>query len=341
MSTRRPVIKDVAALAGVSWKTVSNVMNDRPVVRPETRQRVLDAVATLGYTPNHAGRDLREGRSRSVALVLPELENPYFARLAQYTERALAARGRTLSIELTGGDADREASYVDGTTAREFSAVLLSATRVSEQSVANRPDWTPLVLLGERVAHVSVPHVAIDNAGATVDLVRHLVEGGRRHLAFIGAPETAVPSTGGARLAGFLAAMRFAELPVAGVARCVDWGREDGYRAMQELLRAGAPCDAVVCANDLLAIGAARALVESGRRVPDDVALVGCDDIDEAAWTSPPLTTIRPDLATLVQLALDAVLDGVQHRGAELVVPHELVVRASSAPRADVGRQDA
>ncbi|WP_420113547.1 LacI family DNA-binding transcriptional regulator [Pseudactinotalea sp.] len=335
MATRRPVIKDVAALAGVSWKTVSNVMNDRPVVKPETRQRVLDAVATLGYTPNHAGRDLREGRSRSVALVLPELENPYFARLAEYAERALADRGRTLSIELTGGDADREAAYLQGATAREFSAVLLSATRVSEQSVVNRPDWTPLVLLGERVSNVAVPHIAIDNAGATVDLVRHLVAGGRRHIGFIGAPESALPSTGSVRLAGFQAAMRFADLPVANIQRCIDWNREDGYRLMQQMLAVGDPLDAVVCANDLMAIGAVRALVESGRRVPDDVALVGFDDIAEAAWCSPPLTTIRPDLELLVRHALDAALtpDGVRERGSEIVVPHELVVRASSAPK--------
>lgn len=335
MATRRPVIKDVAARANVSWKTVSNVMNDRPVVKPETRQRVLDAVAELGYTPNQAGRDLREGRSRSVALVLPELENPYFARLAQYTERALAARGRTLSIELTGGDAEREAAYLQGTTAREFSAVLLSATRVSEQSVVDRPDWTPLVLLGERVSNVSVPHVAIDNSAATVDLVRHLVTGGRQHIAFLGAPASSVPSTGGARLSGFVAAMRFAGLPVAGIQACVEWGREDGYQQMRALLELGGPLDAVVCANDLIAIGAARALVESGRRIPEDVALVGCDDIAEAAWCVPPLTTIRPDLQTLVQRAIDAALDDDPDRPrptGEIIVPHELIVRASSAP---------
>ena len=335
MATRRPVIKDVAARAGVSWKTVSNVMNDRPVVKPETRQRVLEAVAELGYTPNHAGRDLREGRSRSVALVLPELENPYFARLAQYTERALAARGRTLSIELTGGDAAREAAYLQGTTAREFSAVLLSATRVSEQSVVNRPDWTPLVLLGERVSHVSVAHVAIDNSAATIDLVRHLVAGGRRHIAFIGAPASTVPSTGGARLSGFVAAMRFAELPVAGIQRCVEWNREDGFQQMRALLDLHEPLDAVVCANDLIAIGAARALLESGLRIPADVALVGCDDIPEAAWCAPPLTTIRPDLETLVQRAIDAALEDDPDRArpmGEIIVPHELIVRPSSAP---------
>lgn len=333
MAARRPVIKDVAAMAGVSWKTVSNVMNDRPVVRPETRERVLEAVKTLGYSPNHAGRDLREGRSRSVALVLPELENPYFARLAQLVEKELAARGRTLSIQLTGGDAEREAQYLQGTTAREFSAVLLSATQVSEQSVVNRPDWTPLVLLGERVAHVPVPHVAIDNAAAMVDVVRHLVDTGRRRIAFIGAPVTSLPSTGGERLSGFLAAMRFADVEVAGIARCVDWGREDGRALMRGLLDDGDAPDAVVCANDLLAVGAAHEIVDRGLRISEDIAVTGCDDNDESAWTTPPLTTIRPDLPTLVRLALDAALDGEGGAGGELVVPHQLVVRASTAPR--------
>lgn len=330
---RRVSIKDVAQRAGVSWKTVSNVVHDRPVVRPETRERVLAAIEELGYVPNLVGRDLRGGPTRTLSLVVPELRNPYFARLAEQMQAAARERDLSVSVEVSLGSAEVELRHVLGQVPRPVDAVILSPSALGAADLLRRTSGPPVVLLGERIpAAPEVTHVAIDNIASAADVVRHLVDRGRRRPLFLGA-EHAPPSTGADRTIGFRAASRFAGLeadprllrPTAG------WDRASGAAAVQEALAQGLDFDAVVAGNDLLAIGAMHVLRGAGRRIGQDVAVVGWDDDPEAAFAVPPLTTVAPDWDALVAAALDAALAPPGEGAAgEVVVPHRLLVRESS-----------
>lgn len=340
--SRRVSIKDVAQRAGVSWKTVSNVVNERPVVRPETRDRVLAAIEELGYVPNHVGRELRGGPTRAISLVVPELQNPYFARLAERMQAAARERGCSVSVEVSLGSAETERAHVRGLAARPVDAVVISPSALEPAELVRREGGPRVVLLGESLpGSADVVHVAIDNVASAADIVRHLVSAGRRRLLFLGAEGTAL-STGSLRLDGFRAACRFAELPQDPrlIRRAEHWTRQSGRDAMLAVLEDGVGFDAVIAGNDLLAIGAMAALASRGVRVPEDVAVVGWDDLPESAWAHPPLTTVAPDMEALVAEALDAALgdpsaDGSDAAaaavpGAERVIAHRLVVRASS-----------
>lgn len=335
---RRVSIKDVAQHAGVSWKTVSNVVNDRPVVREETRRRVEQSIQELGYVPNRVGRDLRGGPTRTIALVVPELQNPYFARLAEMMQVAARERGYTVSVEVSLGDPEAERAHVRGLVPRPVDAVIISPTALAPADLLDA-GGPRVVLLGERLpAAAEVSHVAIDNVASAVDVVHHLVEQGRERLLFLGM-DGAVRSTATDRLAGFRAALRFVgrEVEPAMIREVAHWDRAAGRREMEAVLAAGLEVDAVVAGNDLLALGALGALLDRGIDVPGQVAVVGWDDIAEADWSRPALTTIAPDLESLIAAALDAALveGGEESAGSEAVIAHRLVVRGSSvAPNA-------
>lgn len=333
-ASRRVSIKDVARHAGVSWKTVSNVVNERPVVREETRARVVDAIQELGYVPNHLGRDLRGGPTRTISLVVPELQNPYFARLAQRMQVAARARDHTVSVEVSLGIAETERAHVRGLTTRPVDAVIISPAALDPAELF-APGGPKVVLLGETLsAAPEVAHVAIDNVASATDVVRLLVGHGRRRLLFLGA-DGALRSTSTDRLAGFRAATRFAGLrPEPALIRAVpSWTREAGYRELLAVLDAGLEVDAVVAGNDLLALGVLAALHERGVSVPQQVAVVGWDDIPEAAWARPSLTSVAPDLDALIAAALDAALAApAQQAGTETVIEHQLIRRGSTPP---------
>lgn len=336
--SNRVSIKDVAVRAGVSWKTVSNVVNERPVVREETRLKVLAAIEELGYVPNHAGRELRGGPTRAIALGVPELQNPYFARLAERMQAAARERDHTVSVVVSLGSAASERALLRGQTPRPVDAVIISPSALDPAELTGKRDGQRVVLLGETLpASRDISHVAIDNVASAVDVVQHLVGAGRERLLFLGA-DGKVRSTGTDRLAGFRAAARFAGLPQEpGLVRPVEgWTREAGRDAILAALDAGERFDAIVAGNDLLAIGAIAAMVDRGLRVPEDVAVVGWDDIPEAAWCRPALTSIAPDLDALIAAALDAALTpGPDQPAQETVIPHRLVERESSRPDPD------
>lgn len=334
---RRVSIKDVAQHAGVSWKTVSNVVNERPVVRAETRARVEAAIEELGYVPNHVGRDLRGGPTRTIALVVPELQNPYFARLAELMQVAARERGYTVSVEVSLGIAATERAHVRGQTPRPVDAVIISPAALvpADLLAAGGPR---VVLLGEMLpAAPEISHVAIDNVASAADVVRQLVAEGRERLLFLGG-DGAVRSTATDRLAGFRAALRFAgavEDPRR-IRAVVGWSRESGRDEMRAVLEAGIEVDAVVAGNDLLALGALAALAEHGLSVPEQVAVVGWDDIPESSWSTPSLTTVAPDLDALIAAALDAALAESESgavAGVETVVGHRLVERGTTGAR--------
>jgi DNA-binding LacI/PurR family transcriptional regulator len=329
-------LKDVAERAGVSVKTVSNVVNGYIHVRPDTRARVMEAIAALDYRPNISARNLRRGRTGIIALAVPELDIPYFAELAKHVVSAAARHDWTVLIDQTNGDREQERLVASGIRDHMIDGLIFSPLALAAADLDAGAKATPMVLLGERVDHGPADHVAIDNVAAARDITAHLVARGCRRIAAIGAQHTAEAATARLRLAGYGEALRAAGIPrdEALVAPAPAWHRADGAAAMRALLAAGPPPDAVVCFNDTLALGAMRALHEAGLRVPDDVAVAGFDDIEDGRFSVPTLTTVAPDKADLARVAVDllaarlSATDGAPPH--EQTVPHRLIPREST-----------
>ncbi len=335
-SRHRPVsVKDVAARAGVSWKTVSNVVHRKAHVKPALRERVEQAIVELDYRPNLAGRQLRQGSSKALVLALPDIRSPYFSTLAHEVIRSCRALGYTTTVEEIGMDIADERRVLEGYRERLIAGIIYSPLVVPSEEVLARRDTTPLVLLGERLVDSGLPHVAIDNRASGRVLTQHLIDGGRRHLAFLGAQPVLGAGTAQMRLDGFLDALAAASLdaPVELRLEADEYTREEGERLGHRLLDLGLPCDGVVCGNDLLAVGALRAFRSRGVSVPGDVAVGGWDDIPEASFGFPSLTTIAPDMAQIAALAsglLVAEIEGMRDGDAESTADFVLRIRESA-----------
>jgi DNA-binding LacI/PurR family transcriptional regulator len=300
-------LKDVALLAGVSVKTVSNVVNGYAFVKAENRRRVEEALATTGYRPNLGARNLRRGRTGFIALLVPELSVPYFGELAGLVITAAQREDWNVLIEQTQGIADRERSALAALGPHLIDGAIVSPEALDSQDLTALSTGVPLVLLGEHAIDVPIDHVAIDNVLAARTAVHHLIEIGRRRIAAIG--QHPRRGTAAARMAGYRSALLAAGLPQPSeyVVPALNYHRRNGAQAMAHLLDLPTPPDAVFCFNDLLAIGALRAAAERGVRVPEDVAIVGFDNTEESAYSLPSLTTIAPDKAAIAQAAVDLI----------------------------------
>jgi DNA-binding LacI/PurR family transcriptional regulator len=332
-------LKDVAERAGVSVKTVSNVVNGYLHVRPDTRARVEEAIAALNYRPNLSARSLRSGRTGVIALAVPELDIPYFAELARHVVAAAAGHGWTVLIDQTGGAVDQERVVAEGIRDHLIDGLIFSPLALTGADLDQRVDATPMVLLGERVDPGPTDHVAIDNVAAARAVTAHLAASGRQRIAAIGIQRAASGASARLRLAGYKAGLaatglRFDQRLIAPAAV---WHRADGAAAVRRLLESGVRPDAVFCFNDTLALGAIRALHEHGLRVPDDVAVAGFDDIEDGRFSVPTLTTVAPDKEEIAKLAVDLLArrltgdgDGPAQR---LTATWRLEIRESSAAK--------
>lgn len=327
-------LRDVAARAGVSVRTVSNVANGFVHVAPDTRRRVQEVIDELGYRPNTAARQLRRGRTETISLVVPEIVSPYFAELASLMVRIAEERGWTVHIDQTDGQADRERQMITGPVGQSVDGVICSPWAVAPEELAALGAG-PLVLLGERTAAGRLDHVAIDNVAASREATEHLVDIGRRRIAAVGAQPHLHNGTAALRLAGYRDALERAGLsaPEEHVVPVTRLHRPDGAAAMARLLEGPHRVDAVFCFTDELALGALHTLAGRGVRVPDDVAVVGFDDIEDGRYSVPTLTTIAPDKAEIARLSLDCLADRIAHPGAadrDLVAGYRLEVRQST-----------
>ncbi|MBM0256398.1 LacI family DNA-binding transcriptional regulator [Micromonospora sp. 4G55] len=334
-------LKDIAQRAGVSLATVSNVVNGYRPVGEQTRRRVQQAIDELGYTPNLSARHLRRGRTGIIALAIPELNNPYFAELADAAIREAAGLGYTLVMESSGADRDLELLLLDGSRRHIIDGLIFSPVRITRDDVLARTGTVPLVLIGEGVYDVPHDHIAIDNVAASRLVVEHLLALGRRRIAFIGAGAGQDRQSAQLRLRGYREALAAAGLPVDAelVVATEQFGRRDGLLAMRRLLALDTPPDAVFGYNDLVAIGAVRAIGEAGRRVPGDIAVAGIDDIEEGRFSTPTLTTIAPDKEHIGRFAVQrlvALIEGAPLAPpADLHLPFRLEVRESTGPLGD------
>ena len=336
----RARLQDVAELAGVSPKTVSNVVNDYPHVRPETRQKVLAAMAQLGYSANMSARSLARGRTGVVALAVPRLGNPYFAELAGLVIEAAERRSCTVLIDETRGEPERERRIIEGITPLSLDGVIISVQGLTAADLERIRPRGALVLLGEKIFDGPADHVAADNVAAAETLTRHLVEVGRRRIAAIGLSGTPLRGTPDLRLEGYRRALTAAGLPYETryVPPVHGYQRSDGAYAMEQLLQMPQRPDAVLCFNDEMAIGALRTLARAGVAVPAEVAVAGFDDIDEGRFCTPTLTSVSFHNERIAEVALDLLEerigngDGVPPR--EVEIDFELFVRESTSVRA-------
>ncbi|WP_119287441.1 LacI family DNA-binding transcriptional regulator [Streptomyces sp. YIM 130001] len=311
-------LKDVADRAGVSIKTVSNVVRDAPRVSDATRKHVMRAVRELGYRPNASARRLRTGRSGLIALAVPDLSTPYFAELAQHVRAEAAELGLTVLIEETLGDAKEELRLATGVGAALLDGVILSPLHVSLDELAPVADEFPLVLLGERSygrERLTADHVLIDNVAAAREATEHLASLGRTRIAAIGVDHKA-SATSRQRLEGFQLALHEAGLTYdPRLAPSVkEFDRRNGLLAMRSLteLPADVRPDAAFCFSDMLAVGALRALHEAGLTVPGDVSVAGIDGSQEALYSTPSLTSVVPDRSAIATLAVKCLASRIR-----------------------------
>jgi LacI family repressor for deo operon, udp, cdd, tsx, nupC, and nupG len=331
----RATMKHVAELAGVSIKTVSNVVNGYEHVTEQTRTRVQQAIDDLGFVPNGTARSLRSGRSGVVALALPELHAPYFAELAHHVVRAARGHGWTILVDETRGEVQRERLAASGIRPQLIDGLIFSPLALQARDLPDAGTGPPMVLLGERVTGASVDLVTVDNHAVAGTAVEHLLGLGRRRVAAVGVQATPVAETARLRLAGYRSAVDHAgaardpalEVPVQ------RWHRADGAEAARALLAAPRPPDAVLCFNDLLALGMLRGLAEAGVRVPDDIAVVGIDDVDDGRYSRPSLSTVALDKRQIADAAVEllaARVAGDDGPARTVTAGHRLVVREST-----------
>ena len=330
-------MRDVAARAGVSPRTVSNVVRGYVHVSDDTRQRVQSVIDELRYRPNVSAQSLRQGRTGLIALAVPEIAAPYFAELADLVQREAVARGVTLLIDQTGGDRAREMLVLDGYHSNVIDGLILSPMAITGADLRAQALEIPTVLLGERIdASGGLLHVTIDNVAAARAATAHLLDRGRRRIAAVGADLT-TDNVGPAlrRLHGYRLALVDAGLaPVPELmVTTPGWAHGPAYAAVSALLDRGTDVDAMFCFNDVLALSAIRAVRAHGLRVPQDVAVVGWDDIAEAAYWTPSLTSVRPDKHGIAATAVDrllALIAGEPVVDEQVTCGFELVVRESS-----------
>lgn len=314
-------LRDVAELAGVSIKTVSNVVNDYVHVRPATRARVQRAIEELGYQPNLSARNLRAGRTNVISLVVPELGLSYFAQLADAVIERADRHGLTVQVEQTNGDRDREIAMLSSPRRTLADGLIFSPLGMSQADQDYLTVNYPMVILGERIFGGPVDHVTMRNTEGAYAATRLLTDSGRSRVAVIGAHEHEVIGSAGLRLEGYKQALHDSglEFDPALVAHSGLWHRSNGAEAMTELIESGADFDGVFAMNDALALGAMRVLQHSGRRIPDDVALVGFDNVEEAEFAVPGLTTIDPGRDAIATRAVDVLAERITGGGGDAV----------------------
>jgi DNA-binding LacI/PurR family transcriptional regulator len=334
---RETTLRDVAELAGVSPRTVSNVVNGYARVTDATREKVERAIAELRYRPNVLARNLATGKSGQIVVVVPYLDTPYFAELLQAIIPAARKVGYNVLIDQTDGDRAHEAELIGrGSRAYLFDGMIISPLGLSQDDLTVRDPALPLVVLGERSSDGTFDHVGIDDVAASTDAVSHLIGLGRRRIAAIGDQPYPTGEAAQRRTRGYRAAHAAAGLPVdesliVGTAR---FNRVDGATAMAALLDRADPPDAVFCYSDLVASGAIHTALERGLRVPEDIAIIGYDDIEDGRYSQPTISTISPDKKAIAQLAVDRLIMRIGGAepvpGVELRTAHRLIPRQST-----------
>jgi LacI family transcriptional regulator len=339
-------IKDVAVKAGVSITTVSHVLNKTRFVSDDLRERVVQAMEALHYRPNVLARSLRVGESHTMGLVVPDNSNPFFAEIARIIENAGFRHGYSVFLCNSDGQVEKERAYVDTFINKQVDGVVFitSGGTTGPLEELTRHD-IPVVVVDRNIPLSLVDLVLLDNEAGGHAATRHLIELGHRRIACITGPSALTPSAD--RVLGYRRAMAEAGLPVP--PECIqpgDFRSPSGEAAMRRLLELAEPPSAVFACNDLMAIGALRALRKADRPVPDDISLVGFDDVPLATEVTPALTTVAQPTDEIATSAVNLLLgrinaDGQPGQPERRVLKPSLIVRDSTAQPSRWRRQAA
>jgi LacI family transcriptional regulator len=333
-----PTLRDVAQMAGVHPATASRALNPqtRPLVNADTARKVLRAAESIGYQPNPIARSLKTARSSTVGLVIPDLTNPLFPPIVRGIEDVLAAVGYSAWIVNTDNDPAREETQVESLRSRQVEGLIIATARREHPLLVRLHRMgVRMVLVNRRVDGLELPSVTADDDAGISMAVTHLAALGHTRIAHLAGPQQT--STGVARARAFRHAVRDLGLDddPALIVECGYWSETEGAQALRRLLDAGTTCTAVVAGNDLIALGCYDVFAERGMRCPDDLSVVGFNDMPFLDKMNPPLTTVsipHYELGSEAgRLLLDTIDDPERVPRSVLLTP-SLVVRASTAP---------
>ncbi|HEY86190.1 MAG TPA: LacI family transcriptional regulator [Chloroflexi bacterium] len=332
MTQKTVTIADVAKKAGVSTMTVSRAINNKGEITEATRQKVLQVAAELSYRPSRIARSLVTRKTMQIGLVVPDITNPFFSQIALGAQNAAWEAGYNLLLLNTMEDLEREEAILDLLEESQVDGVILCSPRLLEAQLENQlTKQAATVLINRPIASevVGLIHIA-DEAGAA-QAVKHLISGGRRRIAMLNGPPRSF--SGQNRQKGYLAALKQAGLPLDPTLQSpCDPTPEGGLTAGAALLKERPEVDALFCYNDLVAVGALQACAALGKRVPQDVAIVGVDDIPVASLISPRLTTLKTPKYEIGLTAVELLLQRLQGQNKQSVkfFEQQLVVRKSA-----------
>ncbi len=305
-------MRDVAEQAGVSVTTVSHVINETRPVSDELRARVLTAMQELGYKPNRLARSLRQGRTYTIGMIVPDSANPFFAEVARGIEDTTFGNGYSLILCNSDGDLQKELFYVNHLAEKQVDGILFIAAGVSSEHIETLlRRHIPVVVVDRYLPDVAVDAVLTDNRGGGYLATRHLIDLGHRRIACITGPSDITPSA--ERVAGYRQALEEADIPVD--ERWIlrgDFDYESGFRAAEIFFTLSPKPTAIFACNDLMAVGVISAAHRKGLRVPEDVSVIGFDDVRLASFTVPLLTTIQQPKHAIGVLAATWLMERVE-----------------------------
>lgn len=330
-------IKDIAAKAGVSIATVSHALRNPGRVSPATRTKVLEAAEEVGYTPNNLAVSLRTSRSGNIVAIIPDVADSYNSGIIKSIEKVAHSRGYSVLLGDTQGSERREREFAAMTRSRQADGIILMSHRLPFDlgNGASLEDLPPLVNGSEFTGHEGIPTVSIDNVQAAADATTHLIEYGHRDIAVITGDMNSTSAKD--RVTGFRRAMAEAGLvPNECLIAYGDYSLGSGESEAEKLLLQRLRPTAIFCFSDEIALGCMYTLRQHGFQVPDDISVIGFDNIPFAKYCAPPLTTIAQPVdeigGTCATLLLD-LLDGKRPEQWRYTLPHELIVRESTKPR--------
>ncbi|GAB4562965.1 MAG: substrate-binding domain-containing protein [Anaerolineae bacterium] len=333
MKVRRVTIADVAREAGVSMMTVSRVINRKGDVSEETAARVMEAIERLGFRPSSIARSLATRRTKTLGLVMPDVANAFFADVARGAEHKAYAEGYSIFLCNTEESVERELAVLASLEEKRVDGLVLCSSRLSDEELAEvLPRFPSVVLVNRTWARDDTLSVIVDDEAGSRVATRHLIATGHRAIGFLVGPPQSF--SGRRRMAGYETVLKEEgiDLNPAWIRRCLPMV-DAAEVAAQRLLTEHPELDALLCYNDLVAVGALKACRELGRRVPEDLAVVGFDDIPLAELVTPPLTTCRVPRYELGVQAMDLLLrriNGEPIPSPQIVLQPELVIRRSA-----------
>jgi LacI family transcriptional regulator, repressor for deo operon, udp, cdd, tsx, nupC, and nupG len=324
-------IKDVAKRANVSTATVSRVLRNAGNVTEETKRRVLEAIEALNYQPNVLGRYLRRMETETVLVIVPDITNPFFSKVLRGIEAVALERGYQVLLGDTQNDVRLEEQYLNMLPQKQVDGMIFLTARTRKELMEEMSRQFPIVLACEYLEGTDIPTVSIDNISSARKATEHLIGLGHRRIAHLTGPMDVILSRD--RLRGYYQALAQHDIDVdAALVQEGDFSYESGYNVTLKLLALEKPPTAIFAANDAMAVGAIKAVRHRGGRVPDDVAVVGFDDIQMASIFEPGVTTIAQPMFDIGKQAMKLLLqliDGEEVERRQFVLPDRLVIRES------------